>query len=50
MFTIIGNPAVATGIFEPSQWAVAHATFYGDESASATIGMYVISYQFLTAS
>ncbi|QHO49798.1 Putative expansin [Arachis hypogaea] len=38
MFTTIGNGALATGIFRPSDWALAHATFYGDESASATMG------------
>ncbi|KAL1333844.1 hypothetical protein HN51_062705 [Arachis hypogaea] len=38
MFTTIGNAALATGIFRPSDWALAHATFYGDESASATMG------------
>ncbi|PSS11467.1 Expansin-A7 like [Actinidia chinensis var. chinensis] len=26
------------GVFRPSPWALAHATFYGDESASATMG------------
>ncbi|XP_061348239.1 expansin-A7-like [Gastrolobium bilobum] len=38
IFKIIGRPAVAEGIFQPSQWALAHATFYGDETASATMG------------
>ncbi|KAF7828335.1 putative expansin-A30 [Senna tora] len=40
MLTIIGRPeeAAATGIFQPSQWELAHATFYGDETASATMG------------
>ncbi|XP_019447681.1 PREDICTED: expansin-A7-like [Lupinus angustifolius] len=38
MFTTIGKPAIAVGIFQPSQWTLAHATFYGDETASATMG------------
>lgn len=25
-------------IYRPSPWSLAHATFYGDESASATMG------------
>jgi len=43
MFTFMGERAVAGGIFRPSQWALAHATFYGDETASATMGTYFIS-------
>jgi len=43
----MGEQAVAGGIFRPSQWALAHATFYGDETASATMGM-CISSQFIT--
>jgi len=39
----MGERAVAGGIFRPSQWALAHATFYGDETASATMGIYVVS-------
>ena len=35
----MGDQAIAAGIFRPSQWALAHATFYGDETASATMGM-----------
>ncbi|KAL6986125.1 atexp7,atexpa7,athexp alpha 1.26,exp7,expa7, partial [Sarracenia purpurea var. burkii] len=27
----------SVSVFRPSQWALAHATFYGDESASATM-------------
>ncbi|QCD91615.1 hypothetical protein DEO72_LG4g2581 [Vigna unguiculata] len=34
----MGEQAMAAGIFRPSQWALAHATFYGDETASATMG------------
>jgi len=37
----MGEQAMAAGIFRPSQWALAHATFYGDETASATMGMYM---------
>lgn len=39
MFIIIGKPAIVVGTFQPSQWTLSHATFYGDESASATMGM-----------
>lgn len=28
--------------FQPSPWSLAHATFYGDETASETLGMFVI--------
>lgn len=38
MFGFMGERALAGGIFRPSQWALAHATFYGDETASATMG------------
>ncbi|KAL5186456.1 Expansin-A7 [Glycine soja] len=38
MFIIIGKPAIVVGTFQPSQWTLSHATFYGDESASATMG------------
>ena len=27
--------------FRPGTWSLAHATFYGDETASETMGMYV---------
>ncbi|OAY76828.1 putative expansin-A30 [Ananas comosus] len=30
--------AIAKQKFQASQWSLAHATFYGDESASATVG------------
>lgn len=36
---IIRKPAIAAGTFQPSQWTLANATFYGDETASATMGM-----------
>jgi len=36
---MMGKPATVAGLFQPSQWTQAHATFYGDESASATMGM-----------
>lgn len=36
-----GEPAVAVVIFRPSKWALAHATFYGDETASATMGIHI---------
>jgi len=39
MFIMMGKPATVAGLFQPSQWTQAHATFYGDESASATMGM-----------
>ncbi|OAY56593.1 expansin-A7 [Manihot esculenta] len=35
------STSTATGytpVFQPSQWSLAHATFYGDETASATMG------------
>lgn len=35
---IIRKPAIAAGTFQPSQWTLANATFYGDETASATMG------------
>lgn len=38
MFAFMGERVLAGGIFRPSQWALAHATFYGDETASATMG------------
>lgn len=41
MITIIGKPPLVAGIFRPSQWTLAHATFYGDETASATMGIYI---------
>ncbi|XP_050229604.1 expansin-A18-like [Mercurialis annua] len=31
-----GTPKAS--VFQPSQWSLAHATFYGDETASATMG------------
>jgi hypothetical protein len=37
---IIGKPALVMGTFQPSQWTFAHATFYGDETASATMGTF----------
>ncbi|KAK5804672.1 hypothetical protein PVK06_032323 [Gossypium arboreum] len=39
-FAIISKPslAVAVPVFQSSPWAAAHATFYGDESASQTMG------------
>lgn len=52
--TIIGKTAVADpgtqavgAIFQASQWALAHATFYGDETASATMGIYITKTQIL---
>ncbi|KAK8687496.1 hypothetical protein V6N13_086308 [Hibiscus sabdariffa] len=33
---MIGKPCLAA--YRPSPWALAHATFYGDESASETLG------------
>ncbi|XP_057462766.1 expansin-A18-like [Actinidia eriantha] len=40
--SIVGTSNAAdystAAIFSPSAWALAHATFYGDESASATMG------------
>lgn len=38
-FMVMVEPLAAVKIFRPSQWALAHATFYGDETASATMGM-----------
>ncbi|KAJ7944842.1 Expansin [Quillaja saponaria] len=38
ILTINDKQKVAAIIFLPSPWALAHATFYGDESASATLG------------
>ncbi|KAE9614205.1 hypothetical protein Lal_00016821 [Lupinus albus] len=38
MFINLGKPTKAAGIFQPSKWTLAHATFYGDETASATMG------------
>jgi hypothetical protein len=38
MLIIIGKPALVMGTFQPSNWTSAHATFYGDETASATMG------------
>ncbi|KAF7810230.1 putative expansin-A30 [Senna tora] len=35
---MLTKPTSALGIFRPSPWALAHATFYGDETASATMG------------
>ncbi|XP_022736875.1 expansin-A7-like [Durio zibethinus] len=36
---IISKPSVAVPVlFQPSPWALAHATFYGDETASETMG------------
>ncbi|XAR70365.1 hypothetical protein NMG60_11027196 [Bertholletia excelsa] len=32
------KPAVRVPVFRPNQWALSHATFYGDESTSATMG------------
>lgn len=34
-------------VYRPSPWALAHATFYGDESASATMGK--VSFLFFTS-
>lgn len=38
IITIIVKPTLVAGRFQPSQWTLAHATFYGDETASATMG------------
>ncbi|XP_057976075.1 expansin-A18 [Malania oleifera] len=40
MTIIVGKSSVsvALSVFRPSPWALAHATFYGDESASETMG------------
>lgn len=37
--TFVGNPIAVAGVFRPEPWSLAHATFYGDETASATMGM-----------
>jgi hypothetical protein len=42
MFTLMGESTVAVVIFRPSKWSLAHATFYGDETASETMGIYFI--------
>jgi hypothetical protein len=44
MFTFIGEQTVAVAIFRPSKWSLAHATFYGDETASETMGIYIHLY------
>jgi hypothetical protein len=44
MFTLMGESTVAVVIFRPSKWSLAHATFYGDETASETMGIYFICY------
>lgn len=31
-------------IFRPGPWRLAHATFYGDELASETMGTYIYTY------
>ncbi|XP_023551628.1 expansin-A7-like [Cucurbita pepo subsp. pepo] len=36
VFAIFTRPTLA--VFKPSAWKLAHATFYGDETASATMG------------
>ncbi|XP_057758531.1 expansin-A7-like [Arachis stenosperma] len=36
--TFMGESKVVMATFRPSSWALAHATFYGDETASATMG------------
>ncbi|XP_065862480.1 expansin-A7 [Euphorbia lathyris] len=33
-----GYTSIKTPVYHPTQWALAHATFYGDESASETTG------------
>ncbi|XP_050917993.1 expansin-A18 [Lathyrus oleraceus] len=38
MLTIIAKPVVVSATFQPSPWTFANATFYGDETASATMG------------
>jgi len=38
----MGKPATVAASFQPSQWTQAHATFYGDETASATMGTYML--------
>nr|KYP56464.1 Expansin-A7 [Cajanus cajan] len=37
-FIIIGKAAIVAGTFQPSPWTLAQATFYGDDTASATMG------------
>jgi hypothetical protein len=37
ILAIMSKPTVAV-IFRPSPWNLAHATFYGDETASETMG------------
>lgn len=41
MFTFMGEPTAAVVTFRPSKWSLAHATFYGDETASETMGIYI---------
>lgn len=36
--TCLSKLSVAVQIYRPGPWSLAHATFYGDESASATMG------------
>ncbi|XP_058778249.1 expansin-A7-like [Vicia villosa] len=38
MFSFMGEPTVIAVTFRPSKWSLAHATFYGDETASETMG------------
>ncbi|KAB1217150.1 Expansin-A7 [Morella rubra] len=35
---IISKPVLVLGVFRPSPWQLAHATFYGDDTASETMG------------
>lgn len=44
LFTLMGEQTVAVAIFRPSKWSLAHATFYGDETASETMGIYIHLY------
>ena len=37
------SESLAVQIYRPGPWSLAHATFYGDETASATMGMSAIS-------
>ena len=30
-------------VYQPSQWSLAHATFYGDETASETMGKSILN-------
>ncbi|KAK7406194.1 hypothetical protein VNO78_07814 [Psophocarpus tetragonolobus] len=39
MMLMLMEERALAGIFRPNPWAVAHATFYGDETGSATMGM-----------